>query len=168
MARITSYINNLHPQRHADLYQIIEQVIGCAIPLWNITLAPLAVPGSRPPWFKRIHYRGSYEEEIVQPEPGLFSPPTPHPPLDLRLKYIDSGLQIIVKLANIELTPTKPRFEGGSWHVEGQLVRLLSPVSYGVTPFLYRMNTFARPRYTIMPTKISPPASSPFDNNQTP
>lgn len=96
-------------------------MIGCTIPLWNITLAPLAVPGSRPHWFKRIHYHGSYEDEIVQPEPSLFSPPTPHPPLDLRLKYIDSGLQVIVKLANIELTPTKPRYEGGSWHVEGQL-----------------------------------------------
>lgn len=108
-------------------------MIGCAIPLWNITLAPLAVPGSRPSWFKRIDYRGCYEEEVVQPEPGLFSPPTPHPPLDLRLKYIDSGLQIIVKLANIELTPTKPRYEGGSWHVEGQLVCYLSLASYSVT-----------------------------------
>jgi hypothetical protein len=27
-----------------------------------------------------------------------------------------------VKLANIELTPDKPEYDGGSWHVEGQLV----------------------------------------------
>lgn len=32
-----------------------------------------------------------------------------------------SGLQIIVKLANIVLTPEKPEYPGGSWHVEGQL-----------------------------------------------
>jgi Protein of unknown function (DUF4246) len=30
-------------------------------------------------------------------------------------------LQIIVKLANIHLTPSKPSYPGGTWHVEGQL-----------------------------------------------
>lgn len=30
-------------------------------------------------------------------------------------------LQVIVKLANIELTPEKPSYAGGSWHIEGQL-----------------------------------------------
>ncbi|KAL1404890.1 hypothetical protein Q8F55_008501 [Vanrija albida] len=30
-------------------------------------------------------------------------------------------LQVIVKLANIELTPEKPKYNGGSWHIEGQL-----------------------------------------------
>jgi hypothetical protein len=28
---------------------------------------------------------------------------------------------VIVKLANIELTPEKPTYPGGSWHIEGQL-----------------------------------------------
>ena len=45
--------------------------------------------------------------------------------LDLREVYGKHGrpLQIIVKLANIELTPEKPKYEGGTWHVEGTLVR---------------------------------------------
>ncbi|KID94098.1 hypothetical protein MAJ_09937, partial [Metarhizium majus ARSEF 297] len=30
-------------------------------------------------------------------------------------------LQVIVELANIHLTPEKPSYDGGSWHVEGQL-----------------------------------------------
>ncbi|KID84787.1 Armadillo-like helical [Metarhizium guizhouense ARSEF 977] len=30
-------------------------------------------------------------------------------------------LQVIVKLANIHLTPERPSYDGGSWHVEGQL-----------------------------------------------
>jgi hypothetical protein len=30
-------------------------------------------------------------------------------------------LQVIVKLANIHLTPEKPEYKGGSWHIEGQL-----------------------------------------------
>lgn len=45
-------------------------------------------------------------------------------PVDLKKDYGERGLQIIVKLANIHLTPEKPRYEGGSWHVEGQLVSI--------------------------------------------
>ena len=41
--------------------------------------------------------------------------------VDLRSEYGPRGLQVIVKLANIELTPEKPEYAGGSWHVEGQL-----------------------------------------------
>ena len=41
--------------------------------------------------------------------------------VDLREEYAEQGLQVIVKLANIELTPEKPNYDGGSWHIEGQL-----------------------------------------------
>lgn len=30
------------------------------------------------------------------------------------------GLQLILKLANLHLTPEKPDYDCGSWHVEGQ------------------------------------------------
>jgi hypothetical protein len=33
--------------------------------------------------------------------------------------FRDKGLQVIVKLASIELTPENPQYPGGSWHVEG-------------------------------------------------
>jgi len=56
---------------------------------------------------------------------GDFVPRPEHPPLDLRQTYKDQGLQVIVKLANIELTPRKPTYIGGSWHVEGQLVSII-------------------------------------------
>ncbi|KAH6625493.1 hypothetical protein C7974DRAFT_202254 [Boeremia exigua] len=36
-------------------------------------------------------------------------------------RFRESGLQIIVKVASIELTPEKPYFPQGGWHVEGQL-----------------------------------------------
>lgn len=32
-------------------------------------------------------------------------------------KFRESGLQIIVKMASIELTPEKPEFPAGGWHV---------------------------------------------------
>lgn len=65
---------------------------------------------------------------IVQPEPGQFKEPIPRKPeemVDLRRDYGERGLQVIVKLANIELTPEKAEYGGGTWHVEGQLVRPL-------------------------------------------
>lgn len=36
-------------------------------------------------------------------------------------KFRQTGLQVIVKMASIELTPEKPDFAQGSWHVEGQM-----------------------------------------------
>lgn len=36
-------------------------------------------------------------------------------------RYKEFGLQIIVNMASIELTPSKPHFLTGSWHLEGQL-----------------------------------------------
>jgi hypothetical protein len=35
----------------------------------------------------------------------------------LRQRFAESGLQIIVKMASIELTPEKPEFPMGGWHV---------------------------------------------------
>jgi hypothetical protein len=87
--------------------------------------------------------RYEWKESIsrpVQPEPGTFSPPTvpnhrrreffepgtdtllASKSMDLRRDFAYRGLQVIVKLANIELTPEKPDYRGGVWHVEGQLV----------------------------------------------
>lgn len=39
--------------------------------------------------------------------------------VDLRRDYEHKGLQVIVKLSGIELTPEKPTYEGGNWHIEG-------------------------------------------------
>lgn len=36
-------------------------------------------------------------------------------------RFRHSGLQVIIKMASIELTPEKPNFPVGGWHVEGQL-----------------------------------------------
>ena len=63
--------------------------------------------------------------KVVLPEPGVFRPLEESPLFDLRKDFSANGLQIIVKLANIELTPEKPEYEGGTWHVEGQLVGFL-------------------------------------------
>ena len=164
ISRIVSYINNLHPHRHRELYTVIADIVAKAIPLWNATLSPLQYYYRPPP---RIQMEGDgyqdmnrpapkepytrdetswrayntadeaylAERTVAQPEPKLFERPEDRMcaayvgrgtnfsqrkgPVNLRKEY--EGLQIIVKLANIHLTPEKPRYEGGSWHVEGQL-----------------------------------------------
>lgn len=152
--RITSYINNLHPEKYKPLYAIIEQIIDKTVPLWNATLTPLKtqdqkvrIPYPEPVYrdipeddrptrlpddqesdFAERCWKWEYENRgdyLVQPEPvGKFKPPHDNNEgmlVDLRRDYGQSGLQVIVKLANIHLTPENPRYEGGSWHVEGQL-----------------------------------------------
>jgi hypothetical protein len=42
-ARITSYINNLHPSRNEDLYSAIAEVIAQVMPLWTARLVSTLV-----------------------------------------------------------------------------------------------------------------------------
>ena len=146
----------MHPERHPELYSVIERVIARAIPLWNRSLTPTSSKA-----YKRIPYRqvehdldpedlpdgvGPQREEgedeygyqdrrrqwveenrrVILPEPGTFKPfPRMKVPdeEDLRTVYGDDGLQVIVKLANINLTPEKPEYKGGNWHaMEGLMV----------------------------------------------
>ncbi|KAJ5390862.1 uncharacterized protein N7496_001930 [Penicillium cataractarum] len=38
---ISSYINNLHPIRHRNIYKLIEDAFNCMIPQFNMTMTPL-------------------------------------------------------------------------------------------------------------------------------
>lgn len=141
--KITSYINNLHPNLH-KLYSVIENFIAKAIPLWNCTLSSTRAgrkarilhdqtdydypQGVDPPealgddWDAREDWKET-NRVLKLPEPRDFESYARlvDYEVDLRKQYGGQGLQVIVKLANIELTPEKPTYEGGSWHVEGQL-----------------------------------------------
>lgn len=65
--------------------------------------------------------RWHYLRIPVQPEPKTFGDGdgfyAPKDNTRLARKFKDSGLQIIVKMASIELTPDKPEFPIGGWHV---------------------------------------------------
>lgn len=67
---------------------------------------------------------------VVPPVPSIGRPQfdedgcrEDHDYYSLRIQddFRDEGLQVIVKLASIELTPQRPAYAGGSWHVEGLL-----------------------------------------------
>ncbi|TFK53671.1 hypothetical protein OE88DRAFT_1655905 [Heliocybe sulcata] len=51
------------------------------------------------------------------PEPDEFSPPDAEDRVNFTLR--GRTIQVIVKMANIILTPEEPEYAGGSWHVEG-------------------------------------------------
>lgn len=85
--------------------------------------------------------------------------------VDLKRDFGATGLQIIVKLANIHLTPEKPEYEGGTWHVEGQLVcltALLAPILI----FCNRMNTSVPPLSITTITRTLLPVAWPSDNRR--
>ncbi|KAL4932241.1 DUF4246 domain-containing protein [Aspergillus undulatus] len=104
------------------------QIISLTIPLWNVTLFNNDNQNHRID-YGEVEYDppdGSpYDEwervrRIVKPEPKVFDPSIITPIETVNLcKNFSHGLQIIIKLANIELTLGKPEYEGGSWHIEG-------------------------------------------------
>ncbi|KGO68163.1 Protein of unknown function DUF4246 [Penicillium italicum] len=142
--RIVSYINSAHPVHHKPLYEVVEKIIARAIPLWNRSLSVILHPRieyseveyGEHPQPEPVQPEGDdYDEDeywelreqwestrpIIPPEPASFEPRKEKFSADLREQFPSKKLQIIVKLANIELSPDKPEYEGGSWHIEGQL-----------------------------------------------
>jgi len=77
------------------------------------------------------------------------------------------GLQAIVKLANVELTPKKPGYPGGSWHVEGALVTSEIISSKRFAHLHPRMSTYVLQHCTITKVITSRAATLPSANNQT-
>jgi hypothetical protein len=60
---------------------------------------------------------------VVRPEPEKFRVvPDTTKRVNLKGDFAKRGIQVIVKLANIHLTPEKPEYQGGTWHIEGQMV----------------------------------------------
>ena len=64
-------------------------------------------------------YKSKY---IKVPEPGPYEPRTriamDEDATSFQQMFSGNNLQVIVKLANIHLTPDKPTYDGGSWHIE--------------------------------------------------
>ncbi|CAF1051946.1 unnamed protein product [Adineta steineri] len=137
--KIESYINNLHPIQHKQLYQVIENICQHFIPLFSKVLTDLIDNQNKPnriivdpyKWYENESSSSSSNEDheddndddnhhhhrtIIQPDVGEFHMPSlTNSNIDLRGRK----LQIIVKLANIILTPTNPAYPGGVWHIEG-------------------------------------------------
>ncbi|KAJ5915961.1 hypothetical protein N7454_010868 [Penicillium verhagenii] len=118
-ARVLSYINNLHPITHREL----SQKSSTTDPL-NLQQGSQRGGVDDDEEFNDEYWLWISARPIKQPEPGEFNEqhmPKNRESINLQEDFKNQKLQVIVKLANIELTPDKPEYEGGTWHVEGQL-----------------------------------------------
>ncbi|GAA0318229.1 hypothetical protein GCM10010302_66610 [Streptomyces polychromogenes] len=146
-----SYVNNVHPETHRELAAVLPDLFARMLPLWENVLTDLRHPrppridvdpygwyDSEPPYPVRSAFSddGAYAEardawgeayeawtenrRPVVPDAPDFTPPEV-PGADARVGLRGRRLQVIVKLATIHLTPDKPEYAGGSWHVEGML-----------------------------------------------
>lgn len=100
---LMSDIPSVSPPNYPQQQQ--RQMDGLPPLLHNITDEALA----RAKWMKL--------REAALPEPQGFWKIDYTPKQSLRDVFKENGLQIIVKMASIELTPEKPEFPVGGWHV---------------------------------------------------
>ncbi|KAG9012310.1 hypothetical protein FRB90_006720 [Tulasnella sp. 427] len=146
-AKALGYVNNLHPSRHPELYKVVEALVARFSFLWDRVLTDLH-PSN--PISYRITGDYEWIEDDEHPEPQeedfegyeeyevardrweesrtLITPSVPEEGYTKDISerkevYSVQGrkVQVIVKLANIILTPEKPKYPGGSWHVEGMV-----------------------------------------------
>ncbi|MBM7439343.1 hypothetical protein JOC24_002765 [Streptomyces sp. HB132] len=146
-----SYVNNVHPETHHELASVLPDLFARMRPLLENVLTDLRHPrpprieadpfgwyDSEPEFPDKSSYGddAAYTEALrtweeaqddwwesrrpVVPDAPAFTPPK-LPDASARVDLRGRSLQVIVKLASICLTPDKPEYTGGSWHVEGML-----------------------------------------------
>ncbi|MDN3020615.1 DUF4246 domain-containing protein [Streptomyces sp. S.PB5] len=146
-----SYVNNVHPEIHRELAAVLPDLLARMRPLLENVLTdlrhprPLRIEADPYGWYDaepEYPNRASYSDDEaytaarqawgeahddwwenrrpVIPDAPAFTPPE-LPDASSRIDLRGRPLQVIVKLATIHLTPDKPEYAGGSWHVEGML-----------------------------------------------
>ncbi|KAG0222978.1 hypothetical protein BGW41_005771 [Actinomortierella wolfii] len=133
--QIKSYINNLHPIGHKDMYPVLGEIFEYFLSTFEQVLGDMQVIYSKPQrlkadpydWYDEPSFSDAEDEEEAWeeweenkvpkfPEIPEFKTIEVSPAYNLR----NRTLQVIVKIANIELTPENPIYPGGTWHVEGR------------------------------------------------
>ncbi|QRV79803.1 filamentous muscle protein titin-animal, related protein [Ceratobasidium sp. AG-Ba] len=141
-----SYINNVHPDECRELHIALEDLIGTFIPLFERVLTDL-IPRHQKKQGRTINtYRYDSEyapmpryddygdlEEHENAYYAWYNRRPIEPPevanggyifgslerREMRYSLAGRTVQVIVKLANIHLTPENSTYAGGTWHVEG-------------------------------------------------
>ncbi|MCX5049375.1 MULTISPECIES: DUF4246 domain-containing protein [unclassified Streptomyces] len=150
-ATFRSYVNNVHPETHRELASVLPDLFACLRPLLENVLTDLRHPrplrikvdpfgwyDSEPEYPNKSSYsdHAAYTDALSAwddayenwrenrrpaiPDAPAFTPPE-LPDESARVDLRGRRLQVIVKLATIHLTPEKPEYSGGSWHVEGMM-----------------------------------------------
>lgn len=136
---VASYINNLHPEWHKEMYPVLCNVFSAAVGPLNHTLR--AMMSGQPLRINPSNHRNGFysdSEPDFEDENGewddekwedftanrVIPDSNPEPYVRPELKPFDcrgTTLNVITKLASIHLTPENPSYPGGSWHVEGTI-----------------------------------------------
>ncbi|KAL9011947.1 MAG: hypothetical protein Q9173_003250 [Seirophora scorigena] len=133
-ARITSYINNVHPLNDGKLYIVANELLSAFIPMLNNTLMAVKTPHLFDPRIdpeKRIS-----RQDLPDPDPGPYRSlesrvrsvnltedgklPT-SVRVDLQKEFWDIGIQAVIQVSSIDLDQERPHYSGENWHVQGQL-----------------------------------------------
>ncbi|MEV4937215.1 DUF4246 domain-containing protein [Streptomyces zaomyceticus] len=150
-ATFLSYVNNVHPETHHELASVLPDLFARMRPLFENVLTdlrhprPLRIEADPYGWYdsepeypdESSFSDGEARAEAVRawevaqddwwenrrpvvPDAPAFTRPE-SPDVSDRVDLRGRRLQVIVKLATIRLTPDKPEYAGGSWHVEGMV-----------------------------------------------
>ncbi|MFG2485674.1 DUF4246 domain-containing protein [Streptomyces virginiae] len=146
-----SYVNNVHPENHRELAAVLPDMFARMRPLLENVLTDLRHPrpvriqadpygwyDSEPEYPNKSSYSDAEaykaalsaweaaqdewwenRSPVIPDAPDFTAPEVPD--ASARVDLRGRRLQVIVKLATIHLTPDKPEYSGGSWHVEGML-----------------------------------------------
>ncbi|GHF99854.1 hypothetical protein GCM10018791_08800 [Streptomyces zaomyceticus] len=150
-ATFHSYVNNVHPEKHHELASVLPDLFARMRPLFENVLTdlrhprPLRIKADPYGWYDsepeypdessfsdseaRAEALRAWEvaqddwwenrRPVVPDAPDFTRPESPD--VSDRVDLRGRRLQVIVKLATIRLTPDKPEYAGGSWHVEGMV-----------------------------------------------
>lgn len=144
---LSSYINNIHPGKYAEIYTLITtifnnslpgllQCLSCCIsPEYLRVNIPVAENAYGQGYLDMIHLledsdleasdgeKIDEELELKKHKWIKDSPPkwNGSPSFQVFDAKRFEDLKVITKLVNIELTPENPQYVGGSWHVEGAM-----------------------------------------------
>ncbi|ORZ36615.1 hypothetical protein BCR44DRAFT_1432248 [Catenaria anguillulae PL171] len=140
--------------------ELSEEEVMTAAEMLNELGSATTESESEDPSMHHVLWDERYEHVYRPNVPRRFVPPAPvHvPTMSPHSQLAGKRLQVIVKLANIHLTPDNPTYPGGSWHVEGMLNE--SIVATGL--YYYAMDNITESRLHFR-TFVQPPT---VDNNQ--
>ncbi|KAF8994623.1 hypothetical protein BDZ89DRAFT_1106228 [Hymenopellis radicata] len=192
-------------EHHAELYQVIDELVTLAVPMFERVLADLKRPLSKQRMVTepkgqfdhtdkgvtRFQVHGlpciwqSHGESSGQPDDLAMHPswtdeetaewcrnlpkklpealPTYDGALDVVKKMVSlkgGDIQIIVKLANIVLTPENSSYPGGNWHAEGMLnEKIVSTFIY-----YYDESNITESRLEFRTSTVEPMYDGRYDN----
>ncbi|WP_372460251.1 DUF4246 domain-containing protein [Nocardia coffeae] len=152
-----SYVNNVHPVVHRDLDAVLPDLFARVRPLFENVLTDLRHPrplrievnpytwydddpdrpvepveddeDARDAWYDALSDWRDTRHPVLPDAPDFVAPPRPDD--SARIDLRGRRLQVIVKLANIHLTPEDSEYSGGTWHVEAMMnERIVSTAIY--------------------------------------